>query len=81
MTDSEQADLTWHKSTASNVNGACVEVAFADNSVLVRNSRDPLVSVLSFTYQEWAAFLKGVNNGEFTPNQASNNPLTFRDLS
>ena len=48
-----------HKSTASNVNGACVEVAFADNSVLVRNSRDPLVSVLSFTYQEWAAFLKG----------------------
>jgi Domain of unknown function (DUF397) len=73
VTDSEQADITWHKSTASGGGGGdCVEVAVVDDSVLVRNSRDPLGSVLSFTRQEWAAFLEGVNNGEFTLGQASN---------
>jgi hypothetical protein len=65
MTDSEQSDITWHKSMASGASD-CVEVAVVDDSVLVRNFRDPLGSVLSFTRQEWVAFLEGVNNGEFT---------------
>ena len=67
MTDSEQTDITWRKSTASTPNGTCVEVAFAGELVLVRNSRDPLGSALSFSRQEWVAFLEGVSNGEFTP--------------
>lgn len=66
MTDSERTGITWHKSTASGPNGDCVEVAFVDGSVVVRNSRDPVGAVLSFTSREWAAFLEGVNNGEFT---------------
>ena len=74
MTDSEQSDITWHKSTAS-ASGGCVEVAVVDDSVLVRNSRHPLGSVLSFTCQEWVAFLEGVNNEEFTLDQTSNDTL------
>jgi hypothetical protein len=70
VADSEQAYIIWRKSTAS-VSGNCVEVAFADESVLVRNSRDPLGSVLCFSPQEWAAFLQGVSNGEFTPAKAA----------
>ena len=67
MTDSGQADITWHKSTASGGgNGSCVEVAAVDEAVLVRNSRDPLGPVLSFSCQQWAAFLEGVRNGEST---------------
>jgi predicted secreted Zn-dependent protease len=67
VTGSEQTRITWRKSTASTANSACVEVAFADELVLVRNSRDPLAPALSFSRQEWAAFLEGVSNGEFTP--------------
>ena len=72
--DLEQTSIIWRKSTAS-VSGQCVEVAFADESVLVRNSRDPLGSVLRFSRQEWAAFLKGVDNGEFTTGQASDDAV------
>jgi Domain of unknown function (DUF397) len=69
MTDSEQTHITWRKSTASNAS-SCVEVAFADESVLVRNSRDPLGPILSFSREEWMAFLEGAHNGEFTLDQA-----------
>jgi hypothetical protein len=65
VTDSEQSEITWQKSTASGGQGNCVQVAVVDGSILVRNSRDPLSSVLSFTRQEWAAFLEDVTNGKF----------------
>jgi hypothetical protein len=74
VADSEQTHIIWRKSTASG-SGACVEVALADESVLVRSSRDPLGSVLCFSRQEWVAFLEGVSNGEFTPDQASNDTV------
>ena len=69
MTDSEQTDITWAQETASGATN-CVEVAH--DSVLIRNSQDPLGAVLSFTHQEWATFLKGVNNGEFMLNRTGN---------
>lgn len=64
MKDDGQASLAWRKSTASN-SGDCVEVAFRRNCVLVRNSRDPSGSVLSFTMAEWLAFLVGARDGQF----------------
>lgn len=74
MTDSEQTQITWRKSTASSAS-SCVEVAFADELVLVRNSRDPLGPALSFSRQEWVAFLQGASNGEFTPDWAGNDTV------
>jgi len=74
VTDSEQTHIIWHKSTAS-AETDCVEVATVGESVLVRNSRDPLGSKLSFSRQEWAAFLMGVSNAEFTLSQPSNDAL------
>jgi Domain of unknown function (DUF397) len=68
VADSGQTYI-WRRSTVSG-GGNCVEVAFADQSVLVRSSRDPLGSVLSFSRQEWIAFLEGASKGEFTPDQA-----------
>jgi hypothetical protein len=65
----EQTGLMWRKSSKSG-SGNCVEVAFAGESVLVRSSRDPLSTVLSFSRDEWAAFLEGASNGEFAPDQA-----------
>jgi hypothetical protein len=74
VTGSEQSDITWHKSTASGT-GSCVEVAVVDGSILVRNSRYPLGSVLTFTCDEWAAFLEGVNNGELAFDQITKHTL------
>ncbi|GAA1837643.1 hypothetical protein GCM10009836_15440 [Pseudonocardia ailaonensis] len=47
--------------------GACVEVAHRDDQVLVRDSKDPDGPVLRFTSDEWIAFLRGAEAGEFTP--------------
>ena len=65
MTDAESADGVWRKSTASQPDGDCVEVAFIDESVRVRHSQDPQGAVLSFSHSEWRAFLTGARGGEF----------------
>jgi hypothetical protein len=54
----------WRKSTRSGTNG-CVEVAFAQDSVAVRDSKDSASPVLVFTAHEWDAFIGGARNGEF----------------
>jgi hypothetical protein len=65
VTASESADDVWRKSKESNATGECVEVAFADDAVLVRHSHDSSGPVLSFSHSEWKAFLAGARNGEF----------------
>jgi uncharacterized protein DUF397 len=54
----------WRKSTRSGNNG-CVEVAFVDDQVAVRDSKDRGGPVLVFTAHEWEAFVGGVRTGEF----------------
>jgi prepilin-type processing-associated H-X9-DG protein len=54
----------WRKSARSGSNG-CVEVAFADGHVAVRDSKDRQGPVLVFTAAEWRAFVGGVRDGDF----------------
>lgn len=57
---------TWTKSSLSTYNGNCVEVAgLADDTIRVRDSKNPRGGVLSFTIAEWDAFIGGVRMGEF----------------
>lgn len=56
--------LTWVRSTLCSA-GACVEVARAENLVLVRDSKRPLAGHLEYSLEEWAAFTASVKNGEF----------------
>jgi hypothetical protein len=64
VTDAQSADGVWRKSTASQVNGDCVEVAANAEAVRVRDSRAPHGAVLAFSRTEWRAFLAGARGGE-----------------
>lgn len=58
---------TWRKSTRSGDNGGqCVEVAFLDAAVGLRDSKENGKGpILMFTPDEWDAFLVGTRDGEF----------------
>jgi hypothetical protein len=64
VTDAQSAHGVWRKSTTSQVNGDCVEVASDAETVRVRDSRDPHSAMLSFSRAEWRAFLAGARGGE-----------------
>jgi uncharacterized protein DUF397 len=54
----------WRRGSACS-GGNCVEVAVLTDHVLIRDSKNPDVAPLSFTHEEWIAFVKGVEKGEF----------------
>jgi hypothetical protein len=61
-------NVNWIKSSRSNGNGDCVEVALApegSDDVLVRDSKDPEGPMLRFPRQVWWEFLDGAHNYEF----------------
>ena len=55
----------WIRSSSCS-GGSCVEVAKLDGEYLIRDSKNPQQAPLSFTPDEWVAFVRGVNAGEFT---------------
>jgi predicted secreted Zn-dependent protease len=64
MPHPEPAAMIWRKSSASNTTN-CVEVRFAGALVFLRDSKDPAGAKLTFTADEWAAFVAGVQAHEF----------------
>lgn len=60
-------DAVWKKSSRSNGSGGnnCVEVAFLDDVVAVRDSKNRGGPALVFTAAEWDAFVGGTKDGEF----------------
>ncbi len=66
MVDPERPDIVWLKSSLSG-DGNCVEVAWIADSQrwALRHSQSPAGTVLTFTQDEWAAFVGGVRLGEF----------------
>ena len=56
----------WRKSTRSGPwTDNCVEVAFVDGAIAVRDSKNPTGGTLIFTPGEWDAFVGGTKDGEF----------------
>jgi hypothetical protein len=59
--------LNWHKSSYSNSNGQCVEVASTGSGIAVRDSKNPGGPVLAFGAGEWRAFVAGITAGRLDP--------------
>ena len=69
MNGADLVDARWRKSSHSNDEAACVEVAFLEGGrVGVRDSKDHGTGpALVFTPSEWAAFVHAITAGEFAP--------------
>ena len=64
MPDGSNGKLVWHQG-ATCEGGACVEVAAAGDTVLVRSSADPAGPPVTLSRDEWRVFLAGVKEGAF----------------
>lgn len=59
-------EAAWLKSSHSNSQGTCVEMAkLPDGQIAVRNSRHPEGPVLIYTCAEIEALIKGAQDGDF----------------
>lgn len=50
--------LDWRTSRYSGDGSECVEIASAERSVLVRDSRNPAGAVLQFSSGQWSSFIR-----------------------
>jgi hypothetical protein len=57
-------DPVWRRARQCT-NGSCVEVAKVADRYLIRDSKNPEIGPLSFTEDEWDAFVGGVKGGSF----------------
>jgi hypothetical protein len=59
-----EAPANWRKSSFSQ-NGDCIEVAYTEGHICVRDSKSRSGDVLKFGYAEWKLFITEVESGEF----------------
>jgi hypothetical protein len=64
MTTSTIPAAAWRKSTYSNADGNCVEVAVGPSAVAVRDSKDCTGPVLKFSLKEWGSFIERLSSGQ-----------------
>jgi len=69
--DHDEVTTPWRKSSYSNTGANCVEVARTRSGrVAVRDSKDPDGGVLTFSLDEWKAFLADVETLQATASRS-----------
>jgi hypothetical protein len=72
MSRPDFSSAKWRKSNSSG-DGGCVEVAYVDGVIGVRDTKDAGTGpILMFNEREWTAFLAGSRNGEFNLDELAN---------
>jgi len=61
----EGTDVVWRRSTHSNDEGNCVEVARVGGAFATRDSKDPEGPAIFFGARAWVNFLTGLKADEF----------------
>lgn len=64
-TDTGEHELAWRKPRRSIGNGECVEVASAQDLIMVRDSKDPSGPVIRYSAWAWLGFLADAKTGKF----------------
>ncbi|GAA1560680.1 hypothetical protein GCM10009678_49460 [Actinomadura kijaniata] len=64
MSATDPSEVRWRKSSHSDEEYECVEVAKLFPLVAVRDSKDPNGAVLAFEVDEWRGFSRRVRRGE-----------------
>jgi len=59
-------EIQWRKSSYSQGNGNCIEIAGIGDGVLIRESDEP-ATVVKTSRAKWIAFIAGAKAGEFDP--------------
>lgn len=57
--------VNWMTSSYHGARGGGVQVAFTNDTVLVRDAKNPQSAPIAFTSDEWEAFVTGIQAGEF----------------
>lgn len=60
MSSSGLSGMRWRKSSRSNHQGECVEVALGVDAVAARDSKDRQGPVLLFTREQWGDFVSAL---------------------
>ena len=63
VSEADRDEIKWRTSTASNGSG-CVEVAFTEPAILVRDSTKRSGAVLSVPRSAWRAFIAAARDGQ-----------------
>ncbi|RJL22806.1 DUF397 domain-containing protein [Bailinhaonella thermotolerans] len=56
-------EIVWRKSSHSGQVGDCVEVATANDRVLIRDSKAPDGGVIAISPETWRSFFRSVKEG------------------
>lgn len=64
MVSIDLAGAVWRKSTCSQGNGACVQVALTSSVAGIRDSKQPDGGIVLTTFPAWDAFRRAVQRAE-----------------